>query len=46
MKIDRYMTKITKDMLYEAEKDKLERLNLPHKEYERALRDLARRLKI
>ena len=33
-------------VVYEKEKAKLEALNLPHEEYERRLRELAKRLKI
>lgn len=32
--------------VYEKEKSRLEKLNLPHEEYERKLRELAKRLKI
>lgn len=39
MKTNKYIT-------YEIEKAKIESLNLPHEQYEKALRDLARRLKI
>jgi tRNA U34 2-thiouridine synthase MnmA/TrmU len=35
-----------KYIIYEAEKAKLDQLNLPYEEYEKALRELAMRLKI
>ena len=38
--------KTNKYIAYEAEKAKIESLNLPYEEYEKALRELARRLKI
>lgn len=38
--------KTNKYIAYEIEKAKIESLNLPHEQYEKALRDLARRLKI
>lgn len=39
MKKNKYIT-------YEKEKAKLDQLNLPYEEYERKLRELARKLKI
>jgi hypothetical protein len=41
-----YTMKINKYRAYEIEKAKIESLNLPHEQYEKAMRDLARRLKI
>ncbi len=36
----------SKYILYESEKAKLEAMNLPYEEYERKVRELARKLKI